>query len=220
MKRLTKGFLLLTFAGIILAFCLCLVACRGEKGEQEPPPPDIRTPAEEKQLKSEPLDIGARFVASGWMGDGEYGTKYIELVEGWKENPHSHPVCIKIGYSPGPKGWGGIYWQNRPDNWGDKPGENFADASYKRVTFWAKGENGDEIVEFKAGGIEAPGKRYKDSFEVTLGKVTLKKEWQQYTMDLNDKDLSSVIGGFCWVANRSANPQGLTFYLDDILYDP
>ncbi len=168
--------------------------------------------------KSEPLDVWAKFVASGWMGDGESGTKYIQLFEACKENPHSVPICIKIVYKPGPKGWGGIYWQNKADNWGSFKGQDFSRAGYKKITFWARGKMGGEVVEFKAGGINAPGKSYRDSFEVSLGKVTLENTWKQYTLDLEGQDLSSVIGGFCWVVAASANPGGVTFYIDDIYY--
>jgi hypothetical protein len=34
-----------------------------------------------------------------------------------------------------------------------------------------------------------------------------------------DKDLSSVIGGFCWVTDTNMNPAGCTIYLDDMRYD-
>jgi hypothetical protein len=153
------------------------------------------------------------------MGDGEQGTKYITLLEGCKESPHSKPTCIKVSYKPGPKGWGGIYWQNKPDNWGDQPGDSLGQGGFKKLTFWARGRRGEEILEFKAGGIHAPGKPYKDSFEVGIRKVTLESKWKQYTINLEGKNLASVIGGFCWVANQSANPNGLTFYLDDILYE-
>ena len=111
------------------------------------------------------------------MGDAEQGTKFIQLMEAWKDKPHSAPSCIKVAYSPGPNGWGGICWQNKPDNWGDKPGEDFSHAGYKRLTFWARGETGQELIEFKAGGINAPGKQYKDSFETSASKIQVEKEW-------------------------------------------
>ena len=167
----------------------------------------------------EPFDVWSNFTASGWMGDGERGTKYINFIESSDENPHSSPYCVRIQYLPGPIGWAGIYWQNRPDNWGDLRGENFSDSGYTKITFWARGEKGDEVVEFKAGGIDAPGKRHKDSFEVSIGKKILSNEWEQFIINLKDKDLSNVIGGFCWVASISSNPSGLTFYLDDIQYE-
>jgi len=169
---------------------------------------------------AQPFDVAKYFVASGWMGDGELKTEYVQLADACPTNPHSGPTCIQVTYKPGPNGWAGIYWQNEADNWGDKAGEDFSKKDYARVTFWAKGEKGGETIEFKAGGIAAPGKPYKDSFQVKLGKETLKKEWTKYTMDLKGAKLSSVIGGFCWVASGTANPEGAKFYLDDIQYEP
>lgn len=166
------------------------------------------------------LDVGVEFIASGWMGDGERGRRYIELIEASEENPRSPPHCIKIAYTPGTVGWAGIYWQNEPDNWGRLAGENLSRAGYRRLTFWARGARGGEIVEFLSGGIDS-GMKYKDSFKARTKprKITLSQEWRQYEIDLEGKKLSSVIGGFAWVASRSSNPNGLTFYLDDILFE-
>ena len=190
------------FYVVFFTLCVTFAASPGGKGAQNP----------------QPFDVLSKFYAAGWMGDGEQGTKYVQLFEAWEKNPHSAPVCVKIIYNPGPKGWAGIYWQNKPNNWGDKPGKNLKKYGYKKLTFWAKGEKGGEMVEFKAGGISS-GKKYADSFEVSTGKVILGKEWKQYTLDLEDEDLSSAIGGFCWVASKSGNSRGLTFYLDDVYYD-
>jgi hypothetical protein len=166
------------------------------------------------------LDVWANFSPSGWMGDAEFGDKYVTLDEGWEENPHSAPVCMKIIYTPVPnKGWAGVYWQNKPDNWGDQPGENFSKKKFTKITFWAKGEKGNEIVEFKAGGINNPGKKFRDSFEVSSGRKVLTREWKKYEIDLEDQKLTSVIGIFCWLATGSGNPKGAVFYLDDIFYE-
>src|SRR5258708_5369389 len=75
--------------------------------------------AQQSQVPKAVFDVVAQFTASGFMGDGEQGTKFIHLMEAWKDKPHSAPSCIKVIYSPGPNGWGGVYWQNKPDNWGD-----------------------------------------------------------------------------------------------------
>lgn len=169
-----------------------------------------------------PRDIAATFTATGWMGDGAQGTTHVTLVKNDTTKPHSPPQAIKVKYVIGPQKWAGIYWQNKPDNWGDKPGEDFSKTGYKRVTFWARGQNGREMVEFKAGGIDArdKGKKYVDSFNATTGEITLDVEWKKYEIDLTGKDLSSVIGGFCWAANKDGNPNGLTFWLDDIQFEP
>lgn len=176
-------------------------------------------PEKPKSAEGSTLDVGKSYTASGWMGDGESGTKYVQLNEACKEDPHSKPTCIKVTYVLGPKGWAGIYWLNKPDNWGDKPGDDLSKVGYSKITFLVRGEKGGEVVEFKAGGVKDEKKQHKDSFEVTTTKVTLEKDWKRHEMKLGGKNLSSVIGVFCWVASGTSNPQGLTFYLDDIQYE-
>lgn len=166
------------------------------------------------------VDIQNLFYNSGWMGDGEYGRKYIEYNGAFEVEPHSEPTSTKIKYTFGPNRWAGIYWQNKPDNWGDKPGNNYANAGFKRITFWAKGATGKEVVEFKAGGTSDPNKPYSDSFETSIGRISLQREWNKYTIDLEHMDLSSVIGGFCWVASQDYNnSKSITFFIDDILME-
>lgn len=154
-----------------------------------------------------PANVDVYFHPSGWMGDGEYGERYITFTRSAEH--------IKITYTPGPKGWAGIYWQFPDGNWGEQPGRNLTGA--QRLTFWAKGEIGTEIVEFKTGGMR--GQRYEDSFEKSLGRINLSQSWEQYEIDLTGHDLSSVIGAFAWIASKDANPGGLTFYLKDIYFE-
>jgi len=166
------------------------------------------------------IDIGSLFTPSGWMGDGEYGRKYIDFSGADKTYPYSPPTSIRISYRFGPARWGGIYWQNKPDNWGDKPGNNYSGKGFSKVTFWVRGENGNEVVEFRLGDIDNPSKKYRDSFGGTLGRVRLSDEWEQYQIDLTNADLSSVIGGFCWVASADYNTnKEITFYIDDIFLE-
>ena len=202
MKVISKKLLL------SLAIGMTLVAC-------------LNSSAESQEEAPKPLDIGTQFVASGWMGDGELGPPYVTLSQGSKENPHSKPVCIKVTYmSPGAKDkWAGIYWQNKPNNWGDQPGENLTKFGYNALTFWARGDKGGEVLRFIAGGIDTPGKPYKDSFKVDTGLIALEQDWKQYTIDLEGQDLSSVIGGIAWASGFFDNPEGLIFYLDDIRYE-
>jgi hypothetical protein len=167
-----------------------------------------------------PIDVQTLYTPSGWMGDGEYGRKYIAFSGADHSGPHSPPTSIKITHTFGPKNFGGIYWQNEPDNWGDRPGSNYSRMGFSKLTFWARGQAGNEVVEFKSGGISAPGKKYRDSFSVTLGRVTLTREWKQYQMDLSHADLSCVIGAFCWVASPDYNSSSsITFFLDDIVLE-
>jgi len=156
------------------------------------------------------------FIPSGWMPNS--GTsKDIKYDGSSKEDPYLGDACIKIQYKDvSGNRWAGIYWQNPANNWGS------SDAGYDlskatKLTFWARGEKGGErIEEFKVGGIMG---EFSDSDAVNIGPVILTKEWTQYTIDLKGKDMSYIIGGFCWSTNVDVNPEGVTFYLDEIKYE-
>ncbi|MDD4980049.1 MAG: hypothetical protein PHC54_02095 [Candidatus Omnitrophica bacterium] len=159
--------------------------------------------------------INNHFVPSGWVGD--YGDLRYDNAS--KEDPYLGDTCVKIIYSgkatQGAR-WAGIYWQNPANNWGT------VDAGYDlsratKLTFWARGEKGGErIEEFKLGGIMG---EFSDSDTAVIGPVILDKTWTQYTIDLKGKDMSYIIGGFCWSTNVDVNPEGATFYLDEIKYE-
>lgn len=166
------------------------------------------------------IGIQTIFTPSGWMGDGEYGRTYLQFSGTDRTAPHSPPTSIRITYTFGPRRWAGMYWQNQPDNWGGAPGTNHSGKSISKVTFWARGETGKEVVEFKSGGIRNRTKPYRDSFARTAGRIALTKKWKQYRIDLSDADLSSVIGGFAWVASKDYNSgKKITFHLDDIFLE-
>jgi hypothetical protein len=169
----------------------------------------------------EPFNLDAQYYPSGWMGDivqaGGTGTLNITTevttIEG------KSLAATRIDYKQGKgKGWAGVYWQHPDKNWGDEPG--FSLAGYKRISFFAKGANGGEIVEFISGGIATKGKPYQDSYRKPLGKVVLKKEWTKYVIDLSDlsdQQLSSVIGAFEWGAIGGYDKEGrLVTYIADL----
>jgi hypothetical protein len=164
------------------------------------------------------VDIEQTFYPSGWFGDGEYGTRYVDYSAASRTNPHTPPRSIKITYTFGPQRFAGIWWQNQPNNWGDSAGNNYSARGFRRVSFWARGATGAEVVEFKTGGINSPGKRYRDRFDVSTGKVSLTTKWTQYRIELPaNADLGGVIGAFCWVAAAADNTgPRMTFYLDDL----
>jgi hypothetical protein len=155
------------------------------------------------------------FAPSGWMGD--HGD--ISVQDGYKENVADGRTCMKVIYSArGAQGykWAGIYWQEPAGNWGQQPG-GFNVSRMTHVTFWARGQKGGETIgEFKIGGIEGA---HPDSGAASIGPVTLNQEWTQYAIDLEGVDLSKISGGFAWSANRLQNPEGMTFYLDEIRYE-
>ena len=149
---------------------------------------------------------------------GDYGD--LQIDDASSDKPKNGNTCIKITYSA--KGsqsanWAGIFWQDPPNNWGNVAG-GFNLSHFKKLTFWARGAKGDEkISEFKVGGISGEN---GDSDSASIGPVSLTRDWKQYTINLSDKNFSHIIGGFAWSANHDNNPQGFTFYLDDIRFEP
>lgn len=155
------------------------------------------------------------YIPSGWMGD--YGD--LKFNDSWGYDPHSRRTSIRIVYSAHKKqgaGWSGIYWQDPANNWGSlKGGYDLTGA--KKLTFYARGERGGEVItEFKMGGIHG---EYSDSTSVSIGPIVLTTEWREYVIDLKNEDLSLIIGGFAFVISSMENPMGATFYLDDIAYE-
>jgi hypothetical protein len=87
-------------------------------------------------------------------------------------------------------------------------------SAVNRLTFWARGDRGGEVIEFRIGTEEVlpiPGR--------SLGGVTLTSTWDQYGIDLEGIDLTNAIGLFCWIAKDSDNRQGAVFHLDDIQFE-
>jgi len=174
-------------------------------------------PAKKAEFKvyADKYDIGNHYIPSGWMGD--YGD--ITTDDGCTTDPHSGKHCMKITYNAkGAQGagWMGIYWQNPANNWGTMKG-GYDLSQYTKLTFWARGEKGGEVInEFKVGGITGA---YPDSDATSMGPITLSKDWKQYEIDLKGLDLSFISGGFEFSASKAENPDGFTIYLDDIKYE-
>ena len=152
------------------------------------------------------------FAMSGYMGD-------ISDIKVTGSYSNLHQVgfpALKISYSgSGGMGWAGATWQNPANNWGEFDGGYNLSAA-KKISFWVRGEKGGEIVEFKLGGTAS---NYPDSDNLSTGDLTLSDKWQQYELDLTSSELFYISAGFGFVCKRDLNPNGCTFYLDDIKYD-
>ncbi|HML23384.1 MAG TPA: hypothetical protein PKD09_17140 [Aggregatilinea sp.] len=157
-----------------------------------------------------------RFYPSGFMGC--YYNLHME--EGYSENPHSGSTAIQIDYKyyGCTEGWGGIYWWTPAScNWQQMPcGIDLS--GWTKLTFWARGEQGNEYVEFKVGGLCNAGQTLCDSLNpaISTGLISLSNVWTQYTIYLDNADLSRIGGGFVFVTN---DRKDITIYLDDIRFE-
>lgn len=167
-----------------------------------------------------PFDVNVEYKPGGFMGDGQVCPACVEVntaYAGRTRAGDTDDLSIRISYlRPADRGFAGIYWLSPDGNFGDLPGRRILGAS--KISFWAAGESGGEVVEFLAGGIRS-GKRHSDTFTLNLGQRRLEREWRRYEFDLRHADLSEVIGAFAWSAASNWNTMPLTFYLDDIQYE-
>ncbi len=177
-----------------------------------------KTPASPKDVFYVYREVLAKenhYIPSGWMGD--YGDLKIDV--GSKDDPADGLTAIKWTYDAQAKqgaNWAGVYWQHPANNWGEKPG-GYDLKGYKRLTFWVRGKDGGEVInEFKVGGITG---EHGDSDAASIGPITLEKKWVKHTIDLAGKDLTKIIGGFCWATSKDNNPNGFVMYLDEIRYE-
>jgi hypothetical protein len=178
---------------------------------------------------------GNHFPARGRMSSAGDADALPPMDEAWMENPYAGPTAIKASFQARGDNWGGWYFMNGVlrgaevaprENWGDEPNAGIDLSGATKLTFWARGADGGEQVEFFAFGVGrdadtgAPIKPNPDSSrKVSTGYVTLSPEWHEYALDLRGRDLSYVLGGFGWVTNAPRNSnRDITFYLDDIRY--
>lgn len=190
----------------------------------DPPRPPLNPTDDERG----PVDIRrAGFVASGWMGDGEAGRKYLTVSDS-RDDLGTFSGAQKWQWQPGgPVGWVAVAYQFPSNNWGARPGKNWSNRQLTRVTFWARAEKTRDalpVVEFKAGNGTDPARPYQDSFGAQNEPVRLTTDWRQYRIDLAPRDarpldLSSVVTGFIFALTSADNPNGATFYLARITYE-
>ena len=163
---------------------------------------------------SDAADPHNRFGVSGGLGDYD---EYVMVVPNCQQSPRSGKTCVRVSQDePGTNGWAGGYWLHPKDNWGTVADGGYDLSGAMRLTFWARGAHGGEVVEFKMGGVYD---EFGDSAEATTGPVKLGPQWAQYAIDLKGFDLSRVVGGFAWIVMAEDNPEGYTFFIDDIAYE-
>jgi hypothetical protein len=159
----------------------------------------------------------SEFSPTGWMGDGIKGQTWVQFEKASQDHPHSGPTCQKWTYTKGDAGWAAVAWQFPANNWGTQPGKNLSNRGFTKVTWYARGAEGGEEVEFFAGGNTAPEKPYQSSFAKVSKSTALSRDWQKFSLDISGLDLSSVVCAFGWAVVAAEHPT--TFFVDDVQYE-
>lgn len=150
------------------------------------------------------------FVPAGWMGDA----KSIRLDPASTERPLKGKTCLRCEFFA-ESGWGGVVWQSPAGDWGDR-GSGYDLTGAKKITFWARGATGDEVVNFQFGLIPKE-KKFSDTATGALDKVTLTSDWKQYEIPVAGLDLTRIKTGFAWTLASAGAP--VVFYLDNIRWE-
>jgi len=150
------------------------------------------------------------FAPTGWMGN----TKSLKVDPAWTTDPQAGKTCMRVAYEANDN-WSGVVWQNPPNDWGALPGGwNLTGA--KRLSFWARGDKGGEVVSFEFG-LLGKEKTYFDTGRGKLDKIDLTPAWKQYSIDVGNQDLSRIKTGFAFVVAGQNRP--VVFYLDAIRFE-
>jgi hypothetical protein len=164
-------------------------------------------------------------IPAAWMSKAKDPSTVIHLSAS-PAGCHTGADCIQIRYTAGST-WAGIVW------WPSSCGEDGKDwrratsgscatdvlaagnlRMIDKVSFWARGEKGGEVAEFRVGNNTlrpVPGR--------SSGPVTLTAEWKRYEIGLAGLDMRKAVGLFIWIATDLHNPNGATFYLDDVQFE-
>jgi hypothetical protein len=166
------------------------------------------------------IDVGAKFVPSGYEGDATghaitmSGSEAAPACSGERSSPTALGVChtvvytplapgAPIGYPPGAtsQGWAAVVWQHPANNWGTEPGYLIPPGATK-VSFWVKGAKGGEGIKFFVGGTgfgatptaSAP---CADPLSASSALVRLTTTWTQITIPLQGAAYTAgVLTGF------------------------
>ena len=158
-----------------------------------------------------------------------------DMNENWQEDPCEGNTCIRCEQTTREGDWGGWLFLNgylpRGEsvprlNDGSSSGQGLDLTGAEALLFSARGEKGGETVEFFTAGFGYDGEtgvrtvEYPDSCrKQSLGRVTLTKEWQEYSIPLQGQDLSGIVCGFGYVLNDEMDGNSDTvFYLDEIRF--
>lgn len=158
---------------------------------------------------------GNHFVPSLWYNGGVNMT----FSGNWTQNCRFEANCIKVTWNgkSGSDGgrWNGILFEAPlKEIRGSKGGYDLSGAT--KLTFWARTDEPGLNVKFLLGLPD------DSSGEISTRFLPLQTEWTKYQIkDLASKDMTNIAGGFGFVFNdvNDPDPDGTTFYLDEIRYD-
>ena len=165
-----------------------------------------------------PLDVKENFPLVEMNGDAETNPLQMKIDSDFIDPDEHCEFCYRIEYTPSATGKAGAILKSEKLF-------NLEDA--KRLTFFARTESEDENVQFNAAGkFDGAGKDAGASkimkFAFTSEKMKLKKDWQNYEIDLSGADLEGIEIGFGFAIEKSdlnASGKPMVIYLKGLTID-
>jgi hypothetical protein len=178
-----------------------------------------------------PFWVSNEFTPSGYMGDGSGDnviSMHVDDASCHVRSPKARGACFRFDYqapATGSVGWGGVYFQAPPNNWGSLPGKRVAPGA-RTLRLLAAGAQGGELATFRIGGLtgmDANGEPYPyaDSFQSELS-FPLTTELVEYSVPFPEgASYDRVLGGFAWTLLAPADVAGpaQVIFLDDIHWE-
>jgi len=157
---------------------------------------------------------GNHYFPSGWYN----GDDNMAFDDDWREDFHNGFSCIKVIWNGllGDDGWkwNGIIWQEPEGNWVGNNGLGYDLTGATKLSFWAKTDDPGLRLIYMVG---YPNDSCDEVCDTTAELTT---SWTYHDLDLSGRELSDICGGFAFIFTDvlDPNPNGCTFYLDDIKY--
>lgn len=168
-------------------------------------------------------DLRDRFYWDGWMPATANTMLDLDLAS--RDVPFSGSTCVRIDVEfeepgTGPN-WCGIAVATVPNLW-TFPMEPKGKASgfpvdgYATLSFMARGAQGGEVVQIKAGTL---GARPKPDDLLVETWTALSRDWKRFDLPIRSEGGDKILHPFVFVVDHAHNPvDRMTFYFDDISY--
>jgi hypothetical protein len=161
---------------------------------------------------------------SNWMGDGADPAcdGVLRVTHEDKDTFGEQKTCERWEYKPskGKVDWVAVaYATPGPGfNFGEKKGKDLRGHGYRYLVFAARGMRGNERIIFKGGAGTAPDALHKSTLdEVSLGTVSLTKQWQEFKIDLGEgADFTNVPVLLTFATNSDLNSDGCVFFISSV----
>lgn len=201
---------------LIVPFACSLAACSVSEPDAD-------------RIVAVPFWVSDEFTPSGFMGDGsgdDVITLHVDDASCHVRTPDLGGACFRFDYTApasGSVGWGGVYFQAPPNNWGSLPGKQVAPGA-RQLRLKAAGVTGTELATFRVGGLsgsDSSGAPYPnaDTFQAEKS-FALTTDLVEYVVPIPETaTYARVLGGFAWTLLAPADHAPVGIFLDDIRWE-